>query len=413
MCNTPVEMTQSDGTPIMCPCRKCEECIAARKRSWIGRLNAEMATSDTVWFSTFTYGGGYDNDEAYWLNYRHLQLTFKKMRKAGHRFKYVAVGEYGAEKSRAHFHVLFFWQSEPPETEMGEIIEEWPYWDKGHCFHEYPRSAQATASYIMDYLDKDNLLTAELKFSRNPAIGTDYLLGYAKRHAEAGLSLFPEGATYTIPENKRADGKLFYYDVGRQTALYEKMLRTYLETWSVVRPDQKIPMSDDVQDFMSDTVCNLDREIPSVQQYVARNYGYEPQGEIPVTMYTTYELADGIEIQYGPNTVAKLVNQRGFYEWLRVLETVNDGNKELRTEHLEKVQRLRETDQQLKQLLAKRHFNVFIETRKNDHMSAVPLSSNARQTTKQLSAKEPPPPRSRSATQLVLDEFERENPTVR
>jgi len=44
---------------------------------------AEEQTCHSTWFVTLTYGGGYDNVEAYWINYRHVQLFFKKLRKAG------------------------------------------------------------------------------------------------------------------------------------------------------------------------------------------------------------------------------------------------------------------------------------------------------------------------------------------
>lgn len=49
------------GTTRSVVCRKCETCRAARKRRWIGRLLAEELRADHVLFTTWTYGGGYDN----------------------------------------------------------------------------------------------------------------------------------------------------------------------------------------------------------------------------------------------------------------------------------------------------------------------------------------------------------------
>lgn len=250
---------------IPAKCRKCETCIKERKLRWIGRMLAAEQTARQTWFCTFTYGGGYDNDRAYWLDYADLQRTFKRYRKAGHRFQYLAVGEYGSKANRAHFHGIIYWDSEPPDRPMGVQLnkpdEQDPkmkchFWDKGIVQYEFPKSQQAAAVYMMEYLDKENLQRNALRFSKNPSLGQKYLLKYAEDRATHGLALFPDGPSFTIPGNTAASGKPFWYALGRDSAVYDKMLMHWLETWAVLRPEQPLAMSDEVSDWLSDSTQN-------------------------------------------------------------------------------------------------------------------------------------------------------------
>lgn len=400
----------------MVPCRKCVSCIKARKRSWIGRLNAEQETSKATWFTTFTYAGGYDNDEAYWLDYSHLQRMFKRMRRAGLRFRYVAVGEYGGERSRAHWHVMFFWQSDPPEVSaMNERVEDFEFWDKGYVQFELPRSGQACASYIMDYLDKDNLLNCELKFSKNPCLGHSYLMQYAREHARNGLSLFVNGDRFTIPNNLNSKGELFYYAVGRQTKVFEDMLRAYFNEWALLRPDERVPLTEDSEEFLIEICQQVEDETLVLQHYISRQYGYQPSSELPVAEVNTVVLADGIEVFLGPNIVARFCNDRSEVLWQSVLlQGVPVESRVLSESVLNLVQRARDGDSRLRGLLEKLVYNDFIEVRAGDHMSALPFSSQARRSLKPLSAKEPPPIRGpESATEKFLREWNEANPSVR
>lgn len=274
MCIMPLQIHLDRHETIMAQCRKCEQCIAARKRHWIGRLNAEEQTADTVWFTTLTYGGGYENSEAYWLDYSHVQKMFKRLRKAGHKFKYLCVGEYGGERSRAHWHVIFYWQTPPPEVKMDEQID-WSYWDEGVSQIEYPRSNQAAAAYIMDYLSKDNLSKNLLKYSKNPCLGESYLLDYARERATEGLGIFGDGDRYTIPNNLNSAGEAFWYSVGRQTALYNRMFDAYLLEWALVRPTQKLPLNEEMLAYVEE-LLQLDDLPPRLEKYFELIYDQGP-----------------------------------------------------------------------------------------------------------------------------------------
>lgn len=280
-------------------CRKCDECIKARKRHWIGRINAEAETTEHIHFVTFTYAGGYENKDAYSLNYKHVQDMFKRMRRKGMRFSYVCVGEYGGKRDRAHFHALMFWKTPPPDVPLDRRID-WDEWPHGYSQFELPRSKQACASYIMDYLDKTNLLENELKYSKRPALGTDYLLQYAREHAKAGIGLFAQSDRFTIPGNVSAKtGKQFYYPVGRKTAIYQKMLDEYTYAWAAARPKQRMPMNDDLKEHL-ETICqDPHNQQPAVTDWLAEVYGYDDfdDNDRPTRRETYHTFADGWQIK--------------------------------------------------------------------------------------------------------------------
>lgn len=90
---------------ITVPCGKCAFCAATRRMDWCTRLHYEAKAHVDKSFVTLTYAEKFCPAR---LSKRHLQLFFKRLRKAGASFRYFAVGEYGAKTRRPHYHVLFF-----------------------------------------------------------------------------------------------------------------------------------------------------------------------------------------------------------------------------------------------------------------------------------------------------------------
>lgn len=302
MCENPLTIHRRNEPDTTVKCRKCEQCKAERLRHWTGRVNAEMQTAYSVSFVTLTYGGGYDNPEAYTLNYEHVKLFFKKLRKAGHRFSYINVGEFGTDKGRAHWHVLFFWYSSEPEWEYDKMLQppeqaetgdplqfDWPF---GHIKVERPRSKQATAHYIMKYMQKDGV-AENLRYSKKPALGERYLLEYARDHARRGLALWPQHPTYTIPENLNAQGKPFWYRVDPHSSLHEKMIIAYLEEWEICRPKQKRPKSDVVDEWLWDAAQDCIDLNTELRAQAKKQFGTVP------CHVTDVDLAHGYHIQKG------------------------------------------------------------------------------------------------------------------
>lgn len=264
---------------VVVECRKCEACKKKRLRQWTGRINAESASGTRTDFITLTYADRDDGHEKS-LHYRDVSLFFKALRNAGYKFRYVVVGEYGDQKGRAHWHVCMIWRNEPPVMQMAERIN-WEYWPHGFAQVERPRSVQGTAAYIMKYMNKGGM-DGEMRFSQS--IGYEYIIKRSRQKARDGLPLFKmdprsqrDKIQYTVEGNQTTKGDLYWYPVDRGTALHEKMVRAYLEEWSILRPDQLLPAGDSVYSFFEEWVQDpIDH--PQLAVYAERHYGYKNPG---------------------------------------------------------------------------------------------------------------------------------------
>lgn len=92
---------------ISVPCGKCAFCLKKAIDAWCLRLGHEMEVSSSAFFITLTY----DNEHlppGEDLSKRDLQLFIKRLRKRNPAIRYFAVGEYGTEKGRPHYHAVIF-----------------------------------------------------------------------------------------------------------------------------------------------------------------------------------------------------------------------------------------------------------------------------------------------------------------
>lgn len=105
------------------PCRKCEKCRQFRSLQWRDRCAIEIAIWPRTWFVTLTFspvhlagilaeaavnGKGADRArDVEQAAYKHVQAYFKRLRKGGASFRYLAVYELGEQTGRSHFHVMF------------------------------------------------------------------------------------------------------------------------------------------------------------------------------------------------------------------------------------------------------------------------------------------------------------------
>lgn len=108
------------GELISCPCGRCPQCLKRRADGWAFRLLQEEKQSDSAIFVTLTYDTKHipiTQQGTFTLDKTHLQTFFKKLRwhtkqENGLRhtlpIKYFAVGEYGSENLRPHYHIILF-----------------------------------------------------------------------------------------------------------------------------------------------------------------------------------------------------------------------------------------------------------------------------------------------------------------
>lgn len=106
-------------------CGQCMPCRINKQRTWVGRLQLELATSELSSFVTLTYADEYLPHHGY-LNKRDVQLWLKRLRKSlskrGRTLRYFVCGEYGEQTWRPHYHAILYGVS-PVESAL--LAESW------------------------------------------------------------------------------------------------------------------------------------------------------------------------------------------------------------------------------------------------------------------------------------------------
>ena len=101
-----------DGRKEFVPCGKCNFCLESRRAEWSFRLRQELKVSTSAHFLTLTYEDQKlprTADGLGTLLKSDLQKFFKRLRKESvNKLRYYAVGEYGTNTERPHYHALLF-----------------------------------------------------------------------------------------------------------------------------------------------------------------------------------------------------------------------------------------------------------------------------------------------------------------
>lgn len=92
---------------ISVPCGKCIPCLINKRADWSFRLQQEHKVSESSFFITLTFDPKHCPRS---LDKAHLQNYLKRLRKQDgtNSIRYYAVGEYGGQSGRPHYHVLLF-----------------------------------------------------------------------------------------------------------------------------------------------------------------------------------------------------------------------------------------------------------------------------------------------------------------
>lgn len=171
---------------MVVPCGKCPFCAATLRSDWATRLHYEAKLHYGSKFVTLTYSDWnltWKNGVPQ-LSKPDLQLWFKRVRKAGYKMRYYAVGEYGATTYRPHYHVIVF--GDVPESVLREA---WSYSApprgkrRGPIGHVHCGSVtQASINYCLGYVVngkswkmKHGRVGPFTVMSRRPGLGANYL----------------------------------------------------------------------------------------------------------------------------------------------------------------------------------------------------------------------------------------------
>lgn len=160
------------------PCGKCAFCIKKRIDGWCVRLRHEMEASSSAFFITLTYAiepQGHDHEDCinshldHELCKRDLTLFIKRLRKENEGIRYYAIGEYGGQFGRPHYHLILF-----NLVDLQLITDNWKL---GHIKGD--RLTLGRIRYVVQYMaaiqDVKHKQPPFAVMSRNPGIGSVYI----------------------------------------------------------------------------------------------------------------------------------------------------------------------------------------------------------------------------------------------
>lgn len=222
-------------------CGKCRSCAEEKIQDWIGRCQAEANFAKDWTFVTLTYAEGIDfadgKDHAQELVYDDVSRFIRRMRDAGLKVRFLAVGEHGELKGRAHWHVILFWPDGVPadlEDNYERDCWTWEYWPHGYS-HASPGTSTGVR-YAVEYLHKPGH-TSLLRTSKSPPIGGAFFAERARDHV--AQALVPYECVYTHDCQRLPDGTKWNY------RLHDASARLYVEAFDAefqrVHPDAELP----------------------------------------------------------------------------------------------------------------------------------------------------------------------------
>ena len=161
MCVTPYIVKTDDGL-VPVPCGKCYECLKQWSNDWRFRLKYELDNSLCSFFLTLTYNDdnlpiGFNHDVCEYQSYlvkKDLQNYFKRLRKNCKElvFRYFAIGEYGGNYNRCHYHVVFFFKSFPFRSKNHLYNFLNANWNKGFIYLK--ATVKKHINYVSAYFNK-------------------------------------------------------------------------------------------------------------------------------------------------------------------------------------------------------------------------------------------------------------------
>lgn len=161
MCVSPYIVKTDEGL-VPVPCGKCYECLTQWTKDWRLRLKAELDNCVCSFYLTLTYDPkflpvAYNFDAGEFQSYlvkSDLQKFFKRVRKnnSSLKFRYFAIGEYGGDYNRCHFHICFFFSSFGYKSKNQLYNYFHKCWGKGYIYLK--ATEKRHINYVSTYFNK-------------------------------------------------------------------------------------------------------------------------------------------------------------------------------------------------------------------------------------------------------------------
>ncbi len=273
LCKTPYFVGRA---PV--PCGRCLPCKILRKQNWTNRQRLESWCYKRNSFITLTYSDEHLPRDAS-LAPDDLTLFMKKFRDAikPDTIRFYAVGEYGSETFRPHYHLSFFGLG----AECADLVQE--KWGKGHTStYEFN---SATAAYVCSYmvkamtkLDDERLFIEKIhnrfdpllpihrhrypefsRMSNRPGIGAPYAKEIAHNIMSSKSGVQYVKRFHNVPPYLVADNKHLYFDsyilkcIKKELNFPPSWLEENKQTWATAVTDEMYAMHENAVTRKKDT----------------------------------------------------------------------------------------------------------------------------------------------------------------
>lgn len=168
------------------PCGKCAFCIKKSINGWCTRIRHEMEISSSAFFITLTYNEehiprGHSHQDCINSHLdnevckRDLMLFLKRLRKRNEGIRYFAIGEYGTEGQRPHYHLVLF-----NVVDLQSVTDSWVDQDGLPIgFVSGSKLTMGRVRYCVSYMAYPAPIAVKQKpfrvMSRRPGLGDDYI----------------------------------------------------------------------------------------------------------------------------------------------------------------------------------------------------------------------------------------------
>lgn len=151
-CITPFYKKDNKNEHIPFPCGKCPPCMKRRTSGWSFRLVKHGEQMKNALFVTLTYDTDYVpiTEKGYMtLDKTDLQKFFKRLRKINNeKISYYAVGEYGSQSFRPHYHIILF------NASIKNVESAWSLDNKPLGHVHFGNVSDASIGYTLKYMSK-------------------------------------------------------------------------------------------------------------------------------------------------------------------------------------------------------------------------------------------------------------------
>lgn len=129
------QIKDTDSSKIPVPCGHCSVCLRLRQAYFVQRVQCEAIDHD-IWSCMLSYNNKYlptievNGYKHKYADMHDIQLLIQRLKKREDfpPFHYFAVSEFGTERHRPHWHLLFFTRKIPNESQASLYTREKTYW---------------------------------------------------------------------------------------------------------------------------------------------------------------------------------------------------------------------------------------------------------------------------------------------